>query len=336
MKVEKLLLVLALIGCMVCLVPGSGMGAAKYSIKYYSVAPAYSPSSVAVQKLHESINKESKGEIEILFFGAGQLGPESAGLNQLQMGAVQSAAITGVALSVIEPKANVFNLPFIFKDYGDIEKFVSSPAVEELARSLDKKGLHLLGIASYGFFNTLSKKTFLVDPQDFKGTKIRVYPTPILVDLYKMLGASPTPVAYTEIYTALQQGVIEATDGTLDSANASKQYEVCKYLSATDHLHGWFFYLVNKKWFEGLPKNYQAMVADGFKKAGKTGRDLSAKYDEELMEKFKKEKVQVKKVNEQNRAALKKATYPIHEKYKGQIGPEFLDLVYKSVNFQKP
>lgn len=310
--------------------------AAKYTIKMYSVAPPYSPVNQAVSKLNEQLVKDSKGEVEIQLFGAGQLGPESAGLNQLQMGAVQAGSITGVALSVIEPKANVFNLPFLFKDYADIEKFVNSPAAEELAATLDKRGFKLLGITSYGFFTTISKKGFLANPADFKGVKIRVYPTPILVDLYKIIGASPTPVAYTEIYTALQQGLIDGTDGTLDSANASKQYEVCKYLTLTDHIHGWFFYLVNKKWYEGLPKNIQTMLADGFKKCGKVGRELSDKNDEELLEKFKKEKVQVKKLNEKEKEVLKKATYGIHEKYGSQIGADFLESVYKTVNFQKP
>jgi tripartite ATP-independent transporter DctP family solute receptor len=191
------------------------------------------------------------------------------------MGAVKAGAITGVAISTLEPKANILMMPFVIRNWNDVGKLANSQVMEEIGVSLERKGLKLMGIGSYGFFNILAVKKPILEPADFSGVKIRVFPTPVLVDLYKALGASPTPIAFSEIYTALQQGVIEATDGTLDNAYASKQYEVAKYLTKSNHVHGWFLYLVNKKWFESLAPHKQKMIKEAYAEFSVVAREES-------------------------------------------------------------
>jgi len=301
----------------------------------YSIAPPFSPINVAMEKMNEYIKEKSGGTLEIQLFPSGQLGAESAGLNKLRIGAVQAGSITGVAISTIEPKANILMLPFVIKDWDDVEKLANSSIMDEIGTSLDAKGLKLMGIGSYGFFNILAVKKPLVEPADFPGVKIRVFPTPVLVDLYKALGASPTPISFPEIYTALQQGVIEATDGTLDSSHASKQYEVAKHLTKTEHIHGWFLYLVNKPWFESLSKEHQELLQDAFKKYSAVAREESKKYDEKVLKIYEEAGVEIVSLTPEQREALKKLTSPIHEKYRDTIGAEFLDKFYKEMNFQK-
>lgn len=321
---------------LIVVMPRCCIAQAKHTIKYYSVAPPVTPANVVVQKLKEDLSKQSKGEVEINLFLGGQLGAENVGLNQIQMGAVQTGVIAGTVVSVIEPKVNAWLLPFIFRDMGDVEKLIASPAAEEIAISLEKKGLKLLGLTTYGFFNLMHKNKFIMNVEDFKGLKLRVIPVPILVDIYKTLGASPTPVAFPEVYTALQQGVVDGTDASYDTANASKQYEIAKYFVLSNHIHGTFFYLANKKWFDGLPKSIQAMLTEGFKKAAKDCIAIYAKNDAELKAKFEKAGVVIKPLPNTNREALKKATYPVHEKYRSSIGPDYLELVYKTVGYTKP
>lgn len=308
----------------------------KHVMKYYCVAPPFSPVNTSMEKMKDFLKKESGGDLEMVLFPSGQLGPESQGLNSLKMGAVQSAAITGVAISVLEPKANLMMLPYIIKTWEDVETFANSATMAEIGKSLDKKGLKLMGVGGYGFFNVLSKKNFCTEIDDYKGLKIRVYPTPILIDLYKILGASPTPIAFPEIYTGLQQGVIDATDGTLDSSHASKQYEIAKFLTRTDHLYGWFLYLVNKRWYDKLPEKIQKLVRDGFAKYSVIARQETKKYDAKVMKIYDENGVNVMKLSEEKRSALLKKTYNIHEKYKTVIGADLVNQFYEELNFKKP
>jgi tripartite ATP-independent transporter DctP family solute receptor len=335
----KKLVCIAVVVCAALLIvalPRYSQAEAKYTIKYYSVAPPFTPANVVVQQLKEELSKKTKGDVDINLFLGGQLGAENVGLNQIQMGAVQTGVIAGTVVSVIEPKVNAWLLPFMFKDMGDVEKLLSSPAADEVAKSLEKKGLKLLGLTTYGFFNLMHKNKSIMNVEDFKGLKLRVIPVPILVDVYKTLGASPTPIAFPEVYTALQQGVVDGTDASYDTANASKQYEIAKYFVLSNHIHGTFFYLANKKWFDGLPKNIQVLLTDGFRKAAKDCINIYAKNDAELKAKFEKAGVTIKQLPDANREALKKATYPVHEKYRGSIGSDYLELVYKTVGYTKP
>ena len=333
---KRIVLAAMAIGMIMGIMAISGPAAAGEEVKmgFYSIAPPFSPVNTSMDKMKASLAEKSGGRIKMDLYPSGQLGPESAGLNKLKFGAVQAAAITGVAISTMEPKANVLMMPFVFETWEDVEKFANGKVIAEIGESLNKKGLKLMGIGSYGFFNTLSVKKPLIKPEDFKGVKIRVYPTPVLVDLYKILGASPTPVSFPEIYTALQQGVIEATDGTLDSSNASKQYEVAKHLSRTNHIHGWFLYLVNKKWFNGLSKEDQALVADNFKEYAKVAREESRKYDDKILKSYQEKGVEIRTLTDDERAVLRKQTAPIHEKYRNKIGPKFMDEFYEELDYQ--
>ena len=308
----------------------------KSTMKYYCIAPPFSPINVAMEQMKTHIEKLSSGELNMELYPSGQLGPESAGLNNLKMGAVQAAAITGVAISVLEPKANMLMLPYVFNSWEDVESFSKGAVMAEIGQSLEKKGLKLMGVGGYGFFNILSTKKMMVDVDDYNGVKIRVYPTPILVDLYKTLGASPTPIAFPEIYTGLQQGVIEATDGTSDSAYASKQYEVAKFLTRTEHIYGWFLLLVNKRWYDKQDAKSQNLLTEAFQTYAAVAREETKKTDLKLLDTFAENGVEIIRLPQDKRRTIMKATYPIHEKYKDSIGAELLDRFYKELDFKKP
>ncbi|EFK08419.1 bacterial extracellular solute-binding protein, family 7 [delta proteobacterium NaphS2] len=201
---KRIILALTAIGLMMGFTAFSTTAAEAKEVKmgYYCVAPPSSPINTSMKKMQAELKERSNGRIVMNLFPSGQLGPESAGLNKLKFGAVQAAAITGVAISTIEPKANVLMMPFVIENWKDVEKFANGKVMAEIAKSLDKKGFKLVGVGSYGFFNILAVKKVMVKPEDLEGLKIRVYPTPVLVDLYEILGASPTPIAFPEIYTA--------------------------------------------------------------------------------------------------------------------------------------
>ncbi len=306
----------------------------KCTLGFFSIQPPFIPISRSMEKLKKYLEEESNGNVEMNLFLGAQLGSESAGLNKLKIGTVQTANLSGVAISTIEPKANVLMMPFVFNTWDDVEKFANGPIMEEIGASLEKKGLKLMGVANYGFFKILSVDKFVASKEDLKGVKIRVYPTPIMVDLYETLGASPTPIAFPEIYTALQQGVIDATDCSLDSSYASKQYEVAKYLTMTNHIHGWFVLVANKKWFDSLSEDIQKLVSEGFKKYALDARRAAKEYDENILNIYKEAGVKVKFLTDEERQEFKKATETIHKKYQSKIGVDFMQKFYKETDYK--
>jgi tripartite ATP-independent transporter DctP family solute receptor len=299
----------------------------------YAMQPPFIPISKSMEKLKAYLEKETDGKIAMDLFLGGQLGAESAGINKVKIGTVQTGNFSGVAISAIEPKANVLLMPFVFKTWEEVEKFATGPIMLEIGQSLEKKGLKLLGVANYGFRKILAVDRFVPSPEELNGLKVRVYPTPIMVDLYKALGAAPTPIAFPEIYTALQQGVINAADCSLDSSYASKQYEVAKYLTVTNHVHGWFLLVANSRWFNGLSNDMQKIISTGFEKYASDAREAARSYDDEILEKFKKEGVKVLELTDEQRAKYKEVTSEIHDKYKNEIGAEFMERFYKATNY---
>lgn len=305
----------------------------KCTIGFYSIQPPFIPISRSMAKLKKFLEKESNGNVEMNLFLGGQLGSESAGLNKVKIGTVQTGNFSAVAISTIEPKANVLLMPFVFNTWDDVEKFAGGPVMEEIGKSLEKKGLKLMGVANFGFYKILSVDKLVASKEDLKGVKIRVYPTPILVDFYKTLGASPTPISFPEVYTALQQGVIDATDCSLDSSYASKQYEVAKYLTMTNHIHGWFVLVANKRWFDKLPEETQKLVSEGFRKYAIDARKSAKEYDEKILKIYKEAGLKIKVLTDEERQAFKDATAPIHKKYKSKIGVDFMEKFYKETNY---
>ena len=309
---------------------------AKYTIKHYCVAPPVSSVNTSMEKMSKFLKEESGGNLEMKIFPSGQLGPESQGLNSLKIGAVQSAAITAGTLSLLEPKANIMMLPYAFKTFNDLVTFSKSETLSKIGESLETKGIKLMGVGGYGFFNILSTKKHLTEVNEFKGLKIRVLPTPILVEFYKTLGAVPTPIAFPEVYTGLQQGVIGATDATLESSWGGKQYEVATYLTRTDHLYGWWLYLVNKAWYDKLPVKTQKLVSKGFTDYTATALNETKKFKSMVLKFYTEKKINMIQLSDEERNALRKKTYGIHEKYKDAIGPDLMNLFYKELNFKKP
>ncbi len=312
----------------------SGWAADTINMGFYSIAPSFAPPVAAIEKMKETLEKETNGAIQMKLYPAGQLGPESAGLNAIKIGTVQTASFSSVSISTVAPEANALMMPFVLNTWEDVEKIVHGPSMAKIGQTLESKGFKLLGVGSYGFFTVLSKKGLINSLNDMKGLKIRVYPTPVLVDLYKLLGASPTPLAFPEIFTGLQQGVIEATDGTLDSSHASKQYEVAKFLTETNHLHGFHFYVANKAWFSKLAPEMQELIARRFKEYIDLELKMSREYEDQIREIYKKEGVQFKTLSDKEREDFKASTRPIHDQFRSSIGEAFMTQFYSETGYK--
>ena len=219
----------------------------------------------------------------------------------------------------------VLGLPFLFQDLPQAWKVVDGPVGEQLAKHAKDKGLVLLGLWDNGIRHVSNNVRPITKPEDLAGIKLRTPPDPITVDIFKELGANPTPLPFSELYIALQQGVVDGQENPLMNIFSSKLHEVQKYISLTGHKYESTPLFASAVVFNTLSKADQQAVRDAAAEAGKLNRELSQKADQELPAKMEAAGVKFNKVDPAPFAAKTQAVY---DKWQKQF-PELVTLVKK-------
>lgn len=309
---------------------GDGLSAAKYTISLGHVEVQDSSTQAAAEKFKELVEKDSKGEIEVFIHPASELGTGPDMIQMCQMGAMQMGILPAGHMGGIVPEVQIFDIPFLLP--GDIWKAVkvmNGPAAQVLDKFLEKKDL--IGLAFFPFsYKQFTSNKKVLTPDDFKGLKWRTMASPIIVESYKALGASPVSIDYHELYTALQLGMAEGEENPFWTIGEMKFYEVQDYIIVSNHGIFVSILVASKSWFNGLPKNIQDIIIN----AGKQLVDYSVKIDQEddreWFEKIKEiEGVEIVELPDENIALFRKALMPVREKYVemvGEGGREVLDI----------
>lgn len=249
--------------------------AEKITIKFAMVNAASHPAPTAMKEVFKPmVEKETGGRVEVQLFTDAQLGGEKDELEQVRLGTIQMTYISPLIASV-EPKVNIFDLPFLFKDYAHVDKVIDGPLGQEVVKDLPQKaGIRSLAIMENGFRKISNSKRAINGLEDIKGLKLRVPEAPMSIAIMKALGANTVAMAFPEVYGALQQGVIDGQENAYEVWTSSKLYEVQKFGAETNHMWGAFFILTNEKWFSGLPKDIQDAVSKAAQAAAKEERRL--------------------------------------------------------------
>lgn len=312
---------------------GANSFAAEYTMKIYnSLPPAFSGAMAGVS-LKEKLEKASGGRIDVQYFPTSQLGREQAGLNQIQMGATQAGYISLVELTNQCPRLVSMILPFLFKDYNDLRKFIKTEMSTEMLNEVKKVGLIGLTWDGYGWNNFGTTKPTLT-LSDVKKRKIRITTSIYLVDLFKSMGTNPMVIPWPELYTSLQQGTVDGTDHGIELMYLVKFNEVLRHYLVTNHIYGWFMVVVNKDWYEKLPADLQKMVKEVVEETSWEALQIQGEREEEYFKKFEAGGGKITRLSGDERAKFIKATKVLHEKYKVLIGEDFLKKVYKVCEYK--
>jgi len=221
-----------------------------------------------------TVNAKSGGRIEVQVYGAGALGAEREYVEAIMAGTVQAGIASGV-LGGFLPEAMVTDIPYLFPSESIAWKVLDGPFGAKLSQlMLEKTGMRNLAFAEVGFRHFTNNVRPIKTPADVKGLKIRVMETPLYVNFIKALGGSPTPIAWTEVYTALQTKVVDGQENPISSTVFAKLYEVQKYITLDGHVYGVDWFLINNKFFESLPEDLQYIVLDAAKVSAGVGRGL--------------------------------------------------------------
>jgi tripartite ATP-independent transporter DctP family solute receptor len=236
--------------------------AADFSLKLANNSPATHPQSVRQMEAAARIKQATNGAVDIAVFPNNQLGSDTDTLSQLRSGAVDFFTLSGLILSTLVPAAAINGVGFAFQDYATVWKTMDGPLGAYVRAEIDKRGLVAMDtIWDNGFRQITSSTRPIRTPDDLKGFKIRVPISPLWTSMFEAFGAAPISINFSEVYSALQTKIAEGQENPLSLIQIAKLYEVQKYCAMTSHMWDGFWMLANKRGFQSMPQDYQAIIA---------------------------------------------------------------------------
>lgn len=241
---------------------GVGHNKEKIVLKVSHNGPESHPFQKGFEKFKQVLEDETNGLVEVQIFPNAQLGSEEESTQMVKLGLIAaSASSTAGGLSTSVPEAEIFNLPFLFRDLDHCYSVLDGPTGDWLAKIIEEKlNCIVLGYWFSGIRNVWNSKRPVFSPDDLKGLKIRVMSSPILIQTFNALGAQPTPLAFGELYSALQMGVVDGAETDHIDLLYEKFYEVTKYVSFTNHMFLVIALIFSKKVYDKLPPHVQDAV----------------------------------------------------------------------------
>lgn len=291
----------------------------------HNAAPG-NPKSDASLLFAKLVKEKTDGRVNVDVGGSAQYGDDVEALTSMRLGSLAFSANSQGTTSSVVPEFALLGLPFLFKDQEQAWKVMDGPAGEKLKEAAAKKGLVVLGFWDNGIRHTTNSKHPIKTPDDLKGIKIRTPPDAMTIDIFKALGANPTPLAFSELYIALQQGVMDGQENPLTNTYTSKLYEVQKYVSLTGHKYEATPLLASKVIWDGLSDKDKQAVLEAAKEAGDFNRQRSRNDELELRQKLEAAGVQFNDVNQADFAAK---TGSVYEKWQAQF-PELTTSIVEA------
>ncbi len=287
------------------------------------------PQIVAGELFKKIVEEKTNGNIKIEIYPNNQLGESRSVLEGIQLGTVQMANVTGPMLSFV-PELVVFELPFLFKNRDHMYAVLDSEIGDSLKPHFEKRGFHLLGFWDVGVRHILTVEKPINSMADLKGLKIRTMGNPAHLDAYRAFGASPLPMAYGELYTALEQKVIDGAEAANINYESKKFYEPAPNWSQVGWIHLVGYTVLSKKLYDGLSKEYKQIIDDAAKEMNDLERKLYREKDEGLLPELEKRGV---KVTYPDRKPFMEASKQVYEKWANKI-PGGMETIEKIVNYK--
>ncbi|MCX7026464.1 MAG: DctP family TRAP transporter solute-binding subunit [Spirochaetes bacterium] len=278
------------------------------------------------------VNSRSGGRINVKVYGAGSLGAEREYVEGIKAGTVEAGIASGV-VSNFFPAAAITDIPYLFPTSQVAWNVMDGPFGDKLrGMFLQQTGMRCLAFAEVGFRHFTNNVRPIKSPADMKGLKIRVQETPVYINMLKAVGASPTPVAWTETYTALQTGVVDGQENPIGSILMAKLSEVQKYITLDGHVYGVDWFIINEKFFKSLPADLQYIVLDSAQVSCTVGRGVLTYINAMGLQTLIDNKMQAYSPTEAEMAAFQNAMQPaVLDWLKTKVDPKLIAELQQAV-----
>lgn len=306
--------------------PGSSAdaGGEAITIQFAHVVSADTTQHQAYELFAERVAEQSDGRITVEIFPDGQLGGEREMIEAVQAGNLQMTSPSVGVLANFDESLQVFDFPFLFEDAATAYEVLDGDVGADLLAGLDDSGLHALGYGENGFRHLGTAGDVITSPEQMQGMKLRTMEVPMHIAYWQSIGANPTPMPFTEVFTALQQGVVDGVENPFQLIYTAKFHEPAPNLTTTAHIYDPEIPLINGAFFESLSTEDQEIIQGSMDEAIAELRSLNADLDAELREQLTSEGATITDLTDEQRQAWIDSAIPFYEQNAGDVDTEVL------------
>jgi C4-dicarboxylate-binding protein DctP len=304
-------------------------------IKFSHVVAPDTPKGKAAEYFKKLAEERTQGQVKVEVYPNSQLYKDKEELEALQMGVVQMLAPSLAKFGPLGVRDfEVFDLPYLFDSYDSLHQVTQGPLGKELLNKLENKGILGLGFWDNGFKQMSANKP-LRKPADFKGLKMRIQSSKILDAQMRALGANPQVMAFSEVYQALQTGVVDGTENPPSNFYTQKMHEVQKYLTLSNHGYLGYAVIVNKEFWEDLPAAIRVELEKSMAEATQYANDIAKQENDDALEQVKASgKTTVLTLTPEEKLAWRKVLLPVH-KTQDRVPQELIAKIYQAIGFKE-
>lgn len=329
-----------LVALVVALLVSPGVVSAEQKVlKYAHFQPARTdqPKHAAALAFKEYVEKATNGSIKVEIFPAGQFGNDADTMTGLRLGTLEMAVAHDGAIATAYKPIGILGIPFLYLNHEHAWRVYDSPWLKGFSDDMIKKsGIRLLSLADNGVRHFTNSKRPIHNPDDMKGLKIRVQPSPVFQTLVTALGASPSAIPWAELPTALQQGVVDGQENGVTNIIAASLYQYQKYITMDGHVWSVHGYLINEKFYQGLTPVERKAVEEATKIATDIHRKMTSGQDKNAKETLTKLGMEVTELTPAELAQFRNlAQSPVKAWAEKEIGKEYVDDLFKAIEATK-
>jgi tripartite ATP-independent transporter DctP family solute receptor len=303
----------------------AGGAGAQTVIEVGHATPLDSHYGMGMTRFGEVLEELSGGELTLVQHPAAALGGEREMIEAVQIGTLDMVITSTGPLPNFVPETQVLDLPFLFRDYDHARGVLDGELGQELLAKIDEAGFKALAWTENGFRHITNSVRPIKTPADLSGIKIRTMENPIHLRAFEALGAAPTPMSFAELFTALQQGVVDAQENPIVVISVSNFDEVQKYLTLSGHLYSPAILLMSQSKWDSLTEEQQGWVMEAAKASVEVTRNRVTELEETGVGQLEEKGMEV--VTEIDRPAFEAAVQPAYEQYTSQFGDELIQRI---------
>ncbi|TFB24439.1 TRAP transporter substrate-binding protein [Filobacillus milosensis] len=274
---------------------------------------------------------EAETDITVETYHSGQLGDDRSMTEALQLGTQEVTIPSTAPIANFVPEFSVFDIPFLFPSEEVADEVLAGDVAQGLLEKLEEKDLVGLAYWENGFRDLTNSVRPVETLEDFEGLKIRTMENDLHLAAFKELGANPTPMAFTELFTALQQGTVDGQENPYATIYLENFYEVQDYVSDTHHVYSPFVFLMSKQFYDGLTEEEQQVVRDAAKEAGEHQIKLNREANEKYLQSLQDEGMEFTEISDEERQRMVEAVQPAIDEFKDDIGAETVEGIMEAV-----
>src|SRR5262245_8639457 len=308
----------------------NGTAVAQTIIKVGHDQPDRSTHHQAALKWKEIVEARTNGQVQVRLFPAMTLGSGTQMVEQTQAGALEVSILPTAWVAPLAPSVQILDLPFLFPSREVLYRVIDGPTGNEILKPLNKVNIEGITFWESGF-KQFTGNFPIREPKDYSGHKIRTMPAQVIQEQFKAFGATPVTVDFKELYSALQQRVVDGQENPIATIALMRFFEVQKYLTLSDHGFIAYVFMFNKPFLDQQPANVRTVLVDAALEAKQFQREIIVKSETEHLETFRKAGIEIIKLTPEQRGRFEQASRPVHDWYTQKFGSETLDLVRKDI-----